>query len=256
MITRGSNGEVNYKNFVKEVTDFAIENIPVDGDIIGILFCEGAENSIDNAIYSNIFPNLYVIPVGGCSTVVRFTPRVRQALNKYGIYTYGIIDRDALSKKEMKALYRKTGVYTTKLPFAENIICCPQVLEIVCQERGLDFELILKKVESELLKILWQKLKEALPINLGIESRERILYLSIGAGTRKKKIDKFVNAESILYSYRDKILVAIVGNAIGLNGRKEYYKYIIDLIDNPKYTAKLANIFANFVPKFELYPLE
>ena len=175
MFSRGVNGEVNYKVFAKEETEFAIENIPKDGEIIGILFCEGDENSIDKAIYSLVFPNLCVIPVGGCSTVVRLTPRVRQSLELYGIYVYGIVDRDALSKKEMKGLHKKTGVYTTKLPFAENIICCPKAIELVCEIQGLVFEDVLKKIERELLKILWQKLKEALPINLGIEKREKAI---------------------------------------------------------------------------------
>ena len=76
----------------------------VNSSKIGVLFCEGDENSIDKVVYSAIFPDLMVVPLGSCSTVMRILPRVRKKLSVYHLYAFGIIDRDALSKQEVKKL--------------------------------------------------------------------------------------------------------------------------------------------------------
>ena len=113
---------ITYRNITNEILDFVVENILRMDNIIGILICEGDINSIDYAVYSAVFPDLYVIPVGGCSTVTRLTRRLMEKLSIFDFYVFGIIDRDALSKREIKLLYRNASVYTTKLPFIENII--------------------------------------------------------------------------------------------------------------------------------------
>ena len=256
MFTRGIDGEVNYRSIVSEITDWAIEENEKDNPKIGVLICEGDENSIDKAVYSTVFPDLLVVPVGGCSNISRLLPKLRENLALVNMYAYGIIDRDALSKKEIKKLFQTKGIYTTKLPFIENIICSPEVLRYVCEYLEINYYTLVNKVEIELLKILWQKLKETLPINLGIDKYERILCLRIGASTKKQTIVKQVDKESILYSFRDKIITLIVGTHIGLKGKKAYYEFMINLINNEDYKESLSHAFANFIPKFELYELE
>jgi len=256
MFNRTITGEVNYRTISKEIVAWALEESTREDGKLGVLLCEGDENSIDNIVYSLVFPNLLVVPVGGCSTVSRILPKLRMELSLLNLYAFGIIDRDALSKKEVKRLFNNKGIYTTKLPFIENIICTPEVLRYVCQYLEIDYYDLLNKVEKELLKILWQKLKEALPINLGIEKNERIIYLKIGASTKRQAIEKRVDRESILYSYRDKIITTIIGTHIGLQGRKAYYNFIKDLINMEEYRDPLSKAFAKFIPKLELYDLE
>ncbi len=237
----------------KEIANYALDFHDNNPENVGILLCEGTDTSIDQEVYSIVFPDLLVIPVGGCSTVSRLLPRLRNMLSVYRLYVFGIIDRDALSKKEIKSLYEKSGLYVTKLPFIENIICTPEVLKIVCRERGLDYKPFLKMIEEEMMKILWQKLKETLPINLAIDKREKILRLSIGAATKKKTIQKDVTSSSILYSYRDKIITSIIASHLGIQGKKAYYAYISSLIANEMYRDDLAKAFSNFIPLFEVY---
>ncbi len=256
MPIRDANGEVNYRTLAVELINIAIEETTSGEEKIGILLCEGDDNSVDKAVYSLLFPDLHVIPVGGCTAVVRFTPRVRKNLMDIGRYVFGIIDRDALSKKEIKRLNQTTGVYTTKLPFIENIICAPETLRIVCEIKGIDYEYFLNRIEEELLKILWQRLKETLPINIGVEKNERILTLNIGVATRRKEIQKSVSKVNILYSYRDKIITSIVGGAMGLKGKKAYYNEILEMLQIPEYRPQFARVFSGFIPKFELYDFE
>ncbi len=253
MFNRNSNGDINVHSIVREIFDWALEEKGKQDSKFGVLICEGDENSIDNAVYSLVFPDLMVVPVGGCSTVSRLLPRLRDRLSLIDMYVFGIIDRDALSKKETRRLYQKSGLYTTKLPFIENIICSPEVIRYVCDYTHNNYDDLINKIETELLKILWQKLKEALPINLGIEKNERIEYLGISASTKKQTIKKRVDKGSILYSYRDKVITMIVGNHIGLNGKKAYYDFMKELIANEEYKDALSKTFSKFLPKLELY---
>ncbi len=239
----------------RQVVDLALELHEKNKDSIGVLLCEGTDTSIDKAVYECVYPELIVIPVGGCTNVTRLLPKVRSTLANFKLYGFGIIDRDALSKKEIKNLHNSIGLYVTKLPFIENIICSPEVLKIVCKDRGIDFNTLIKQVQEELMKNLWQHLKETLPINLAIDEKDRLICLKISASTKKKEIEKTVTDESILYSYRDKIVASIVANHIGLKGKKAYYGYMTNLIQNKAYTNELARAFSFVVPELELYEL-
>ncbi|MBR6253482.1 MAG: DUF4435 domain-containing protein [Clostridia bacterium] len=255
MFYRDENGLVNNRTIAREIAFWAFDEVKKPDHKLGVLLCEGDENSIDKYVYEIVFPDLLVIPVGGCSNVTRLIPRIRELLSLCDMYAYAIIDRDALSKKETKRLYQSKGIYTTKLPFIENIICSPEVLRYVCERQGISYYDTLEKVQKELVKILWQKLKEALPINLGIEKNERILFLKIVASTRVKSIEKIVDKSTILYSYRDKVITTIVATHIGIKGKRAYYNYMLEMINDDQYRDALARAFAKFIPKLELYDL-
>ena len=243
--------------FVNDVINVVLDAHEKYENLLGVILCEGTDTSIDRAIYGCVFPDFLVLPLGGCTTVQRTFPKVRKILKDFGLYAYGIIDRDALSKKEIKDLYNSTGLYTTKLPFIENIICSPEVLEIVCNSLSIPSDEFIRGVELELMKTLWQKLKETLPINLGIEKNERITSLRIGASTRKKTIDKEVTDDSILYSYRDKVITSIIATHLKLDGgKKAYYRFIADLASSDSYKEPLRKAFGCFIPDFEPYDLE
>lgn len=248
--------ESKMKFLVKDIVNYVLDEIENDETKIGVLLCEGDENSIDKAVYSSIFPNLVVLPVGSCTTIARLLYRVRKKLSTYRLFAYGIIDRDALSKSEIKRLFKEKGLNTTKLPFIENIICTPEVLTYVCKARGLEFEKVKKRIQDELIKTLWQQLKETLPINIAILKQERIDYILIQAATRGKRVKKVVNRNNILYAYRDKIIVSIVGSAVGIRHRKDYYEEIKKLLKNEEYREHIIKAMATYIPRLELYNLD
>ncbi|MBR3280410.1 MAG: hypothetical protein IKI57_01005 [Clostridia bacterium] len=258
MFTRNENGDVNSKVVSNEIVFWAMEETEKAEEERkqGVLLCEGDENSIDCKVYSLVFPNLLVVPVGGCSNVMRIVPNLRIKLAPFKMYAFGIIDRDALSKKEIKRLLKTHGINTTKLPFIENIICAPETLRIICKYKDIDADELIHQVQTELMKILWQKFKETLPINLGIEKNEKLKILMIGASTKRQDILKEVDENNILYSYRDKIITVIIGAHIGIRNKKDYYAMIIDMINNPEFRDDLATVFAKFIPKLEVYDFE
>lgn len=235
------------------IAELILEELTDDSEKVGALLCEGDENSIDKAVYSAIFPNLVIFPLGSCCEVMRVFKRVKKILDAECYYTFAIIDRDALSKVEIKKLLRETGIYTTKLPFIENIICDANVISYVCNDLNLDYSLTIEKVREQLMKNLWQKFKEALPINLGIDTREMICTLQIGASTKVKTIEKIVNKDNILYAYRSKVIVSVVATALHMHSKSEYYAKIKEMLLDERYSAGLVKSMSNFVPRLEFY---
>ena len=249
--------KVSTKTICNEIVMWAVgESKKKETNYIGVLLCEGDESSVDCAVYRIVFPDLLVVPVGGCATVVRMLPNLRVKLAPFKMYAFGMIDRDALSKKEIKKLLKTTGVNTTKLPFIENIICAPETLKFVCKYKGVEYEPVLQTVQAELMKTLWQRFKETLPINLGFEKNEKIIVLRLGASTKSHDISKEVDESNILYSYRDKVITSIIGTHVGIKGKKAYYSMILDMIKDDEYKDDLAKTFARFVPKLELYKFD
>ena len=238
------------------IVEYVLDEIEKDETKVGVLLCEGDENSIDKMIYFAVFPNLVIVPCGSCCNIMRSLNRIKKILALNKIYAFGIIDRDALSKSEIKKLRREKGVYTTKLPFIENIACAPEVIRYVCEALNLDYNLVIDKIGEQLIKILWQKLKEALPINWGIEKNERIGNLQIGAFTNRRSIEKIVDKDTILYTYRSKIIVSIVANAMKMHRKEEYYAEIKRMLEDEKHRAKLVKVMSTFIPNMLLYDLE
>lgn len=244
------------RKYKYQLINSVMDEIEKDKSKIGVLLCEGDDYAIDKAVYSAIFPEFIVVPVGGCGDIPKIVSRIRKILAFEEIYVFGIIDRDALSKSETKQLYKSTGIYTTKVPFIENIICSPEILSYVCDEMNADYQTVLDKIQTELLRIIWRKMKETLPINLGINKGETIEYLEFLASTGDKSIEKVVDKENVLYAYRSKRIVSIVANELHMRGRAGYYKKIKQMLLDEKYRGRLVKIMRNFVPVIKAYNFE
>ena len=60
------------------IAELILEELTEDSEKVGALLCEGDENSIDKAVYSAIFPNLVIFPLGSCC-------EIKDRLTKYGL---------------------------------------------------------------------------------------------------------------------------------------------------------------------------
>ncbi len=219
----------------------------------GVLLCEGTETSVDCKLYQKIYPLLLVVPIGGWSDVKRFQQIIKRKLkNCYPIY--GIIDRDSRSKSEIKKL-KTTGIYCTKLPFIENVISCPEVVSIFAEEKGYTINYTVSTIQKNLMGILSQKLRDALPINIPIDVEEPISSITIKI---KKEdgtiIEKTVDEANIMYAYRDKAVANEAADALRIVGRKNYYNYFIRCLDDEILGPKILKCVSRFLPVIEIGP--
>lgn len=235
---------------VKEIVAYALNVLDSTIQYEGILLCEGTFTSVDVRLYQKVYPSLLVIPIGGCSDIIKLFVPIKKRMCGYS--TFGLIDRDALSKSEVRRL-RKMGIYCTKLPFIENIISAPEIIRILCKEKGCDYEESTFKIRAKLLHILSRKLRDALPINIPIGENEPITSITI----RIKKCDgtfveKTVDENNIIYSYRDKAVANETADVLRIVGRKKYYDFFIKSLENPEISEKIVHCASAYLPEIEL----
>ncbi len=214
----------------------------------GILLCEGNHESIDIKLYQRIYSNLLVIPVGGWTQVKNILSMIRRGLKKIGYTAYGIIDRDSLSKAEMRR-FKKMGIYCTKLPFIENIISCPEVLSVLCDNCEYDFDKKISTIQANLIRVLYSKLRASLPINIPIKEDESIDSITI----RIKKsdgrtVEKMVDRTNIVYAYRDKAVANEIAESLDIVGRRNYYEFFKKCLEDPALEEKILKCVTHYLP--------
>ncbi len=232
---------------LRELANYAYDCFDEDENLFGVLLCEGTETSVDCKLYREVYKGLLVIPVGGWSNVKRLVSPLRRRLPRYRVY--GMIDRDSTSKKEVGRL-EENGIYCTKLPFIENIISCPEMVRIFCNELKLEYEEIVKAIEGNLMNVLVQSIKDALPINVPIGEDEEINSVTIRMRRNNGTyIEKTVETSNIMYAYRDKAVANETADALDILGRRRYYEFFIECLGNPKLKRKIVKCAASYLPQ-------
>ena len=103
-------------------------------DIMGsrkkVLFVEGTAESYDTQLYSVIYKDYYVIPCGGCSSVINFTKAMKDNAQLHHLECYGLIDRDYRTEEEIESLKAK-GIYTIDVAEVENLFLVEELLLVI-----------------------------------------------------------------------------------------------------------------------------
>lgn len=128
-----------------------------------VLFIEGDNGSLDYLIYSAVYPDRYVVSVGGCDRVIHFTKALNSAPQLHHLYAAGIVDRDRRDNEEVRALFQR-NIYVLGVAEVENLILTPSVLREVSEQLGFGEDkisetqaLVLKRLEAEQEKQVSQR---------------------------------------------------------------------------------------------------
>lgn len=93
-----------------------------------ILFCEGDnKTSLDFKLYSILFRNYTIIPVGGHLNVINYCMAYNQNKEMYGQEAIGIIDGDCHLPKQIDK-WRENKIYTLAINEIENLLCDEMIL--------------------------------------------------------------------------------------------------------------------------------
>jgi hypothetical protein len=126
----------NYRKVPIEAWD--IELVPQDGEmpedlvvaIVGsrrpVLFVEGDRSSLDSSLYSRIYDDFTVIPVGPCEQVVQAVAAFSARPQLHMIGCAGLVDADGRTDEEAARLASK-GVYRLPVSEVENLLLLPHV---------------------------------------------------------------------------------------------------------------------------------
>lgn len=238
-----------------QIVAYALDVLDREDKYVGVLLCEGVWGGIDVTLYQAIYPQLLVIPSGGCEHILKYIANVRKRLYDYPVM--GLIDRDSRPKREIRELKTK-GIYCTKLPFIENIISCPEVIRILAPKRGYDPEELLASIEQNLIGMLCKKLRNSLPINIPFanEDTETLSVIVKINSVKGEYVEKVVDRASILYAYRDKSVANETAFLMGLHGRKKYYEFFLNCLADPEMREDLLKCANKFLPEIFLEEIE
>lgn len=144
-----------------------IEDIPTDDipetlmfELLGsrknILFCEGLKGSIDERVYSILFPELTIMPVGSCFDVINHTKAFNK-LKNVNTQAFGLIDSDHHDSSRLEKLKQKS-IYYFKVAEVENLFLDSDFLKILAKQILVE-ESNIELIKTDVIKEL-ERLKE------------------------------------------------------------------------------------------------
>lgn len=117
-----------------------------------ILFCEGSYDSIDYELFTILFDNYSVIPVGGHENVCHYTRAFNQLQSLHENKAIGIIDGD-FHRDEFIKKWNRFGVYCLECCEVENLLCDEMLLQEANKKLYGDDNSV-TKAKEQLLKYL------------------------------------------------------------------------------------------------------
>ncbi len=122
-----------------------------------VLFIEGdRQHSIDFKLYSLVFQDWNVRPLGSCDKVIETTRTFNDLKNMHHLRSRGIVDRDRRTDIEVEYL-RKKEIMVPEVAEVENIFLLESVIRVMARRRGRDAEKIIRKVRKEVIHTFKQK---------------------------------------------------------------------------------------------------
>ncbi|MDE5870325.1 MAG: DUF4435 domain-containing protein, partial [Muribaculaceae bacterium] len=124
-----------------------------------ILFTEGdTSHSIDMRLYSVVFPEFTVKPLGSCDKVIESTRTMQSLRTMHRIESYGLVDRDRRSDQEVEYL-RAKHILVPEVAEIENIFLSPGVVETMAEIRNRNPKKVIKAVRQEVMHKFGQMLE-------------------------------------------------------------------------------------------------
>ena len=287
-ISRFNSKKYWIKNFDGKEWEFeelqATSNIPTElilqliGNTRKILFVEGTKESIDVQLYSKLYPEMHVVPCGGCEDVIRMTKAINlPEMKKINpIIAYGIIDTDRRTEEELLAL-QKANVYAIRAAEVENLFLTEEVLDIA--GKHFSDENLVENVKNELFDKLADEIEQQAVLRARKELKTVINELQEKEGSYEdfkndtEKLKGRINAKSayerwrsefsnivhdkdyngLIRCYNRKGAATFAAKMLNMCGRMAYINLILKLIDG-ELNEKLRKAFEPYVPQFPENP--
>ena len=100
-----------------------------------ILFVEGESQSLDMQLYTALFQDISVYPVGDCDQVIRSVEGLSNSKHMHEVAAYGLIDADNRKGDEIVKLSKK-GIFALTGYSVESIYYCADAVEALAMQQG------------------------------------------------------------------------------------------------------------------------
>ncbi|MCM1291989.1 MAG: DUF4435 domain-containing protein [Bacteroides sp.] len=224
-----------------------------------VLFIEGDErNSIDAKLYSLVFSEFSVRPLGSCNKVIEATRTFNDLRAYHQLDSYGIVDRDRRDAGEVEYLRRKR-VMVPDVAEVENILMLEDVIRAVAHNCGKDENRVFAKVRRSVVKQFASDLEQQALLHTrhrvkrtmeyrvdgrfsNVDMLEKHIYDLLKEVSPRTLYDNFVTEfqryvteadyDSILRVYNQKSMLpgCNVAGLCGLSGKEEYIDRILKIL--------------------------
>ena len=220
-----------------------------------ILFVEGESTSMDCPIYTALFPDISVRPMGDCKEVIRAVRVLRKTQDRHHIEVFGLIDLDNRTDENVAEL-EDDGIFALDVYSVEGLYYCSEVIGAVARQQaesldGRDADQLIKVAEDEAFKELNNN-KDKLDERMAEYRCDRriLLNLADGKSIQDKKVErKSISIDAIYhealaeykkavtsrdlnklvarYPLRDSRVFEVIGNALECRNRHVYQSMVI-----------------------------
>lgn len=122
-----------------------------------VLFIEGdSQHSIDYKLYSLVFPEWNVRPLGSCDKVIETTRTFNDMKSMHHLRSRGIVDRDRRTEVEVGYL-RKKEILVPEVAEVENIFLLENVIKVMAKVRGRDAGKVIRRIKKEVILMFRRK---------------------------------------------------------------------------------------------------
>lgn len=123
-----------------------------------VVFVEGDRTSLDYLLYSVLFPEFSVNPIGGCEKVIDATKTFNSLNNFHHLNASGIVDLDRRTDADVSRL-RDNRVSVLKLAEVENLFLIEPVVKLVAQHMHRNTDEIFQHVKSKVISVFAQDME-------------------------------------------------------------------------------------------------
>jgi hypothetical protein len=243
-------------------------------DILGsrrtILFIEGTQKSLDQQIYSVVFPGVSIVPKENCRSVSQSVYSIRESKDLHWIKAFGIIDGDNRPQEEVDRL-KTDGVYAIKAYSVESIYYHPAIQSIMASRQvaliGGDKNKLLSSAKLALIaavephikrlgeltteRIIRQKFFEHIPNRDKIREGNRIsIDINVGEVTKREieRVEALVasgDSDALITSYpiRETSALKEIAIKLGFQGRQQYEMAVVKMLGEDKVALEMVRAF-------------
>lgn len=127
------------------------------GNRKSVIFVEGdSQHSIDIKLYSRVFRDWTIRPLGSCEKVIESTRTFNDLRQMHHLKSRGIIDRDRRSEQEVEYL-RNKEILVPDVAEIENIFLLEDIIGVMASRRGKNASKIIRRVRRDVIHTFKQK---------------------------------------------------------------------------------------------------
>lgn len=125
-----------------------------------VLFIEGDDrHSIDMKLYSQVFRDRTVRPLGSCNKVIETVRTFNDLNSMHHLQSMGIVDRDRRTDQEVDYL-RQKQIMVPDVAEIENIFLLPEVIRVMAKRRGKNGRQIVTRTHADIVRMFRRQLDD------------------------------------------------------------------------------------------------